>query len=178
MKLQVGAIKEKATSLVSEEPAEAYPALLAVQEAGECRFVAPVTARLSVGKEYDHIRAHGEVSTTVALVCSRCLVDFTQELHTSFTIFYSPASVGPQDEEVELSEEDLVSIPYEGDEIDFTPEIVAQLITEIPYKPLCREECKGLCASCGVDLNVTECTCEKDAFSLKFSALKDFKVDK
>jgi len=178
VKLQVGAIKEKATSLVSEEPVKVYPALLAAQEAGECRFVAPITAKLSVEREYDHIRAHGEVSATVGLTCSRCLADFTQELHTSFTIFYEPASVGPQDEEVELSEEDLVSIPYEGDEIDFTPEIVAQIITEIPYKPLCREECKGLCASCGVDLNVSQCTCDKGALSLKFSALKDFKVDK
>lgn len=178
MKIQVGAIKEKPISLVSEEPVDVYPDLLSAQGAGECRFAAPITARLTVEREYDHIRAHGDVSTTVALACSRCLADFTQELHVSFTIFYAPASVGPSDEEVELSEEDLVSIPYEGDEIDFTPEIVAQLLTEIPYKPLCREECKGLCPTCGTDLNVSECKCEGSAFSLKFGALKDFKVDK
>jgi uncharacterized protein len=47
---------------------------------------------------------------------------------------------------------------------------------EIPYKPLCAEECAGLCPTCGVDLNTVACNCSNAVKSLGFSPLQGFKV--
>jgi uncharacterized protein len=77
-----------------------------------------------------------------------------------------------------LTDEDLVSATYEGDEIDFTMEISEQILTEIPFKPLCNEECRGLCPDCGSDLNETGCGCKDASFSIKFGALKNLNVEK
>jgi uncharacterized protein len=71
---------------------------------------------------------------------------------------------------------DLLSSSYSGDEIDLTHEIEEQIAMEIPLKPLCNEECKGLCHECGADLNTSTCSCSKEPVSLTFSALKNFKV--
>lgn len=178
VKIRLDEIKEKGVTLSTEEPAEEYPALKAMQDAGECVFLSPVKTQLTVAKEFDHVRARGEIGTSVRMSCSRCLAEYDSAVHSSFTIFYTRASAVGQDEEVELAEEDLVSATYAGDEIDVAPEIAEQVIMEIPIKPLCREECRGLCGVCGADLNLAECGCDRGAAGFKFGALRDFKAEK
>jgi uncharacterized protein len=179
VKVRVDEIRDKVRDLSAVEEVASYPALAALQESGECTFLAPLRLRLTVAREYDHIRVDGEVETRMRLSCSRCLSEFEAGIVSPFTIFYIPSSAGgSQDEEVELTEHDLISVTFEGDEIDFTDEISEQVLMEIPFKPLCREECKGLCPQCGTDLNTAECTCSGQQVSLTFSALKNLKVKK
>ncbi len=179
MKIRVEEIKDKVLDLSAVDEVAGYPALAAIQESGECTFLEPLDVRLSVAREYDHIRASGRVATKVRLGCSRCLAEYEAAIDSPFTVFYMPAAAGVgQDEEVELTEEDLISATYEGDEIDFSGEIAEQVLTEIPVKPLCKEECKGLCPVCGTDLNETACGCTEESFSIKFGALKNLKIEK
>jgi len=116
------------------------------------------------------------VETTLRLNCARCLAEFQTEIDSPFTIFYIRAAGLPLDEDVELAEVDMISATYEGDEIDFTTEIAEQIILSIPFKPLCSEDCRGLCPSCGVELNLTECACGQNHVNLKFTALKNLKI--
>ena len=178
VKIRITDIKDKPLILTAEEPVEAYPTLVETQAAGECTFLAPLQLGLTVTREFDHIRVAGQVSTAVRLDCSRCLMEYESPITSTFTVFYSQATEGPQDEEVELTEEDLVAATYTGEEIDFTPVIAEQIIMGIPLKPLCREECQGLCSTCGADLNTSPCDCERATVSLKFSALRNLKIDK
>jgi uncharacterized protein len=97
-------------------------------------------------------------------------------LSSSFTIFYIKAASTQPEDEVELDEQDLISATYSGDEIDFADEVAEQILLEIPYKPLCFEECNGLCASCGTDLNNSDCSCSSKAVSMAFSSLQELKV--
>lgn len=178
MKLRVDHITEQGETISLEERSEVFPALAAAEQAGECRFTAPVRAELTVAREYDHIRVAGRVKTAVCLECSRCLGEFEQRLDSAFTIFYTKAAGVAQDEEVELAEEDLISVPYAGDELDFAPELEEQVLMELPLKPLCTDECKGLCPVCGANLNAVECGCDRTPTNFKLSALKNFKSDK
>lgn len=57
-------------------------------------------------------------------------------------------------------------------------ELINELvILSIPMKNLCSEECLGLCPVCGIDLNKGKCDCELESGDLRFSVLKDFKID-
>ncbi|MDD2319774.1 MAG: DUF177 domain-containing protein [Geobacteraceae bacterium] len=176
MRIKVEWVSEAPVVLSGQEPVADYPALVAVQEAGECTFLEPLQLDFTVEKEFNHIRVSGRVATRVQLACCRCLVDYETDLVANFTVFYSKASDMPVEEEVALTDEDLVSAPYDGDFIDFTSEIEAQVLLEIPYKPLCNEECKGICSKCGADLNSGECGCDRSGSGLAFSALKNFTV--
>jgi uncharacterized protein len=177
VKIRIDDLKNKAVHLSDEETLECYPTLMALQDAGEGSFPAPLRIDLAIAKEYDHIRVNGHVETVMALNCARCLAEFRINIDSPFTIFYMRASGLADDEDVELAEEDLITATYEGDEIDFTAEIAEQVILAIPVKPLCNEDCQGLCPACGAELNVVECACGRNAINLKFSPLKNLKIN-
>jgi uncharacterized protein len=176
MKIRVEGLTETPLELSAKEPVSDYPALSELQDSGECDFLAPLELRIGARKEFDHVRVHGHVETRVMLSCSRCLIRYESALVSDFTIFYSKSSEFPVEEEVALTEEDLVSASYEGECIDLSSEIEEQVLLEIPFKPLCSDECKGICPECGADLNSEECGCTPSATGFKFSSLKDFKV--
>lgn len=176
MKIRVEGLSGAPVILSSRVKATDFPTLAGLEESGECRFLESLDLNFSVEKEFDHIRVQGRVATRVRLTCSRCLVEYDTELVSIFAVFYSKASKIPVEEEVALSEGDLVSASYDGEYIDFTSEIEEQVLLEIPYKPLCREDCKGLCVKCGADLNSGECGCDRSDAGFAFSALKNFTV--
>lgn len=176
MRIRVEGLSDTPVVLSDREPIADYPALVAVQEDGECTFLEPLQLDFTVEKGFGHVRVHGRVATRVRLSCCRCLADYETNLVSTFTIFYSKKTEMPVEEDVALSEEDLVSAPYEGDYIDFTSEIEEQVLLEIPFKPLCSEDCKGICAKCGADLNAGDCGCDRSGSGFAFSALKNFKV--
>lgn len=178
MKIEIDKVKRKQVDLSEAEPAAHFPALVAMEKAGECSFTAPVSARVSAIWEYDHVRVAGKVESAVHLTCSRCLTEYDIPISSDFTIFYTESKGEELDEEVELSDEELISATYSGDEIDMDAEIAEQVMLEVPYKPLCSESCRGLCPECGADLNAGECGCDRGGINLKMAALKKIKIEK
>jgi uncharacterized protein len=159
------------------EPVESFPVLLKMQTDGECMFRGPVQSEITVEREFDHFKASGRVQVPIELTCGRCLATYPSAVDSSFRIILRKET-GRQSEvedETELCDDDLISSTYSGDEIDLAHEIEEQVAMEIPFKPLCDEGCKGLCPSCGVDMNTAGCSCPQETINLKFSALKDFK---
>lgn len=177
MRIRIDEIKDKPRRLSAVEEVSAYPSLSALVDAGECTFLEPLRIQLTVAREFDHIRVEGTVETRAMLSCSRCLAEYEASIAPAFTVFYIRSSGSPDSEEVELSEQDLVSVTLQGDEIDFTDEIANQVFMEIPIKPLCNDECKGLCPRCGSDLNMAECGCGGGSEpTSRFAVLKNLKI--
>lgn len=178
MKIIVDHIKDKPLALHIEKPVETFQLLAGMQEDQTCRFTGAIIGDFSAFREHNHIRVNGRLSVPVSLSCSRCLVDYESFVDTNFTLFFrKDVSVKYADQDdIELGELDLLSSTYQGDEIDLTHEIEEQVAMEIPLKPLCNDNCKGLCHTCGVDLNVSQCSCNTETTNFKFSALKNFKV--
>jgi uncharacterized protein len=75
----------------------------------------------------------------------------------------------------EVAEGDLDLFPFDGDKIDLEPLMREQFVLAIPYAPLCKEDCKGLCPQCGIDRNTASCTCEKP-IDPRLAALKGLKL--
>jgi uncharacterized protein len=178
VKIRIDHIKNKPYELHVEEPVATFPVLVRMQADGECVFEGPVTADITVEREFDHLKALGRIHVPISLSCGRCLVSYKSSVDSDFRIIFRKESTrhAVVEDETELSDEDLIASTYDGDEIDLAHEIEEQIAMEIPLKPLCDEGCKGLCSSCGADLNTTHCTCSKEPVNIKFSALKDFKV--
>jgi uncharacterized protein len=74
------------------------------------------------------------------------------------------------------SSQDLDITYISNDYIDLSDVLTEQLQIQVPFQPLCKEECKGMCAQCGADLNVGRCACAKIVQQKPFSVLKDFKL--
>lgn len=178
MKLIVDHIKEVPHSIHVDESADVFPLLAGIQNDVGCRITGNIQGDISAVREYENIRINGRLTAPLVLSCSRCLAEYQSFVDTSFTIFFRKGemSAAQDNDELELGEMDLLSSTYSGDEIDLTNEIAEQIVMEIPLKPLCSDNCKGLCHVCGIDLNTSRCSCSKEPVSLTFSALKDFKV--
>lgn len=67
---------------------------------------------------------------------------------------------------------------YDGKEIDLGEAIREQILLALPPAPVCREDCKGLCATCGKDLNEGECGCSRAVHDPRWDALKALQLEK
>ena len=145
-------------------------------EGGEdFRIAAPVSLAFDIFKEKQHFQLTGRVQTTLELACSRCLEAFALPVEASFDLRYQPHSDHIGEGEREIEEDDLTTAFYENDEIDLGQLMREQFYLSVPMKPLCRDDCKGLCASCGTNLNRGTCECKRDWEDPRFTALKSLR---
>ena len=66
---------------------------------------------------------------------------------------------------------------YEGKELDLRPAVREQILLSLPQAALCSEDCKGLCAKCGKDLNEGECGCDRTVMDPRWAALKGIQLE-
>lgn len=144
------------------------------------RIVAPVSLAFDIFKDRQQFRLIGTVRTTLGLLCSRCLEAFEWPVEAQFDLHYQPhtANLAPGNAaEREIEEDDLSTAFYENDEIDLGQLMREQLYLTLPMKPLCREDCPGLCPACGTNLNRDSCQCKREWEDPRFAALKMLKKE-
>ena len=140
-------------------------------------FARPVRARIRAHRSGETVGIVGHAQTAVRPICSRCLEPFEFVIDNEFSVTAVPETrpidSGGSADETELRAEEIDVIPYAGDTVDLATEIAQQIIMALPYKPLCRDSCKGLCSRCGINLNEQTCQCHRrpDPAS-PFAALK------
>jgi uncharacterized protein len=115
----------------------------------------------------------GKARLPVLATCARCLTEFPTEIVAEVDGFY----VRPG-HDVDLPEEQPVEYIDGEYNIDILPALMAALVLEAPFAPLHDEECAGICAECGADLNEGPCGCnEEPDDSHPFAALKTILSD-
>lgn len=124
----------------------------------------------------DHAAFHlrGSMAAAVELECVRCLEPFRLDLEEALDLLFLPpsANVGSSDEEHELKDDDLSVSFYHDDQIDLSLLIREQLYLALPMKPVCRADCAGLCPTCGVNRNLTQCECARESIDPRMASLK------
>lgn len=155
--------------------------LAALQEDDACVFKGPLTVKLRVIPSAGMFQVEGRIRGTASLPCGRCLANADISLKCTFKLSFArtiPGSDAESSTETrELQAEELGIVLFEGDEIDFRDVIQEQVIMAIPMQPLCREDCSGLCTSCGANLNHGACGCTVDEVDPRLAILKNLKLD-
>ena len=106
----------------------------------------------------------GRIEGSVSIPCSRCLARYALPVERDFNVSYLPApdARGAGGFELQISREDLdVSYLDEEGKLDMRDLVSEQIYLALPMKPLCALECRGLCASCGANLNTETCRCRQ-----------------
>jgi uncharacterized protein len=145
------------------------------QEGDSYRIVAPVELDLAIHKDKEAFRLEGTVRTELELPCSRCLEPFRLPVDVGVDLRYLPASAMSAEGEREVAEEDLETSYYRDDQIDLNELMREQFYLALPMKPLCREDCRGLCPQCGTNLNLGACECDTGWHDPRLAPLKDLK---
>jgi uncharacterized protein len=136
------------------------------------QIVAPVELEFDIHKDKDKFRLVGRVRTELELTCSRCIETYRFPIDAEFDQRYLPSSAASSEAESEVEEDDLETSYYTDDEIDLSQLMREQFYLALPMKPLCREDCKGLCAQCGTNLNTGTCDCAPVWEDPRLAALK------
>jgi len=142
------------------------------------RVVAPVALGFDIFKDKQQFRIVGTVRTTLEVPCSRCLEAFTIPVDAQFDLRYLPQTENKAaHDDREIEEDDLSTAFYTNEEIDLGQLMREQFLLALPMKPLCREDCLGLCPVCGTNLNRGTCTCRREWEDPRLAALKQLKRD-
>jgi uncharacterized protein len=180
MIIEVHHIPSDGLEIRDRQDADRFPALKELEGQGACDFIEPVAATLHLAPMRDFIRVEGAVTSLLRLSCARCLEAFKHRIQSRFSLNFSkqiPKDVHPNGSEgIELTAQQIGIVFYEGDKIDFSTAIQEQVVLAIPFKPLCRQNCLGLCSQCGQNLNRSECRCDAQTPVGPFDALKNLKL--
>lgn len=132
-------------------------------------YISPVKVDLEARPLVEGIvEVQGELTAELHVQCSRCLTPVTKKyiipFHERFKLAESPEE-NDGDEDVEIITDEKISLESYVEEA---------MYMSLPYAPLCAEDCKGLCPTCGKNRNDTPCGCSNEKIDPRLAALKDF----
>ena len=121
------------------------------------------------------IRLNGELATRLELLCARCLEPVAQDVTRKFDLLYRPLGTDAGNEELSVTVAEAEVGYYQGDGLLLEDAIREQVLLTVPLKVVCREDCKGLCPTCGKNRNTEPCSCAPPLGDPRWSALKDIR---
>lgn len=132
------------------------------------RFDRPIKVAAMLDKSGKQLRLEAKVETEGQFICDRCLEKFRRSVGAAYSLVYlqeSPAFSEPERLETQY-------ISPDTNMIDLGEDVRQFLLLALPIKMLCREECKGLCALCGQNLNSARCSCSDKEIDPRWEALR------
>jgi uncharacterized protein len=134
-----------------------------------------VKLAFDIFKDKSTFRLVGRTETTLEVPCSRCVEPMVVPVDTSFDLRYQPHTTNTGEGEQEIEEDDLTTAFYQHDEIDLEQLMREQFYLALPMKPLCTPDCRGLCPTCGTNLNRGGCDCKEEWQDPRLAALKQLR---
>jgi uncharacterized protein len=144
-------------------------------ETQDYRFSAPLNVNVEYYRSGRDLFFEGRFEGTVEGVCSRCLETYALTLEKRFDFVLTP-ELQKSDKSKELNSGELGLSTYKDTEIDLAPYMREQVLLALPIRPLCKERCRGLCQSCGANLNDEPCRCSPPKESGDMGTLRSLKV--
>jgi uncharacterized protein len=138
---------------------------------GKARFADVVSGEVLLTRTHQGVLVQAEVGTSVRHICGRCLVEFSAECDIMVEEEYFPQTDVHTGQRI-IIDEDADGLAIGADHVlDLTEAVRQCVISAQPMKPLCQSECRGLCQTCGVNLNKGKCDCAEDQRDPRWGAL-------
>lgn len=137
-----------------------------------------VEATAELRPALEEIRVSGRFQVDLELDCDRCLTVFRWPIDKNFDLLYAPEDSVTQPEETGLKDDEAELGFYEGAGLELEEILREQVLLALPMQHVCREDCKGLCPSCGENWNERSCDCRTELADPRWSALEDLKLKK
>ncbi len=178
MKIPIDDIPQSPKEISFSEPIEELNEIYAKGSARDFRFPPFLHVALAYYRSGREIFFHGRFDGSIGASCSRCLKDFSLDMDHQFEFVLLPDPATSARGTEELSRGDLGLSFYSTEEIDLSPLIMEQVMLALPTRPLCAEDCRGLCSRCGADLNQGACGCSAKVSDPRMAVFRTLKVDR
>jgi uncharacterized protein len=145
----------------------------------EVASVGPVVidARTREGDMDEEYVAEGQVTFTADMSCARCAEPYPFANTSPFHVRFRPRpEASAENEEVEITDSEELDVEFYSDRsIPLRDFALEQVQLSIPMKPLCDENCLGLCPTCGANRLREKCSCGESITDERWGALKDLR---
>ncbi|HZT99667.1 MAG TPA: DUF177 domain-containing protein [Ktedonobacteraceae bacterium] len=149
----------------------------AIQLDEDLRVIGPLTGHVRMRRTNQCVLVDGWVDLTLELTCTRCLTEFEQPMHVTFEERFYPTVDVVTGMPLPAIDEDEV-FPIDSHHLlDLTEALRQHVLLDLPMATLCKEDCAGLCAQCGHDLNLGPCDCKPEV-DARLGILKTLLEDK
>ena len=132
-------------------------------EGEEIRAIEKVSVEGVAISENDVIVINASIKTKLKLNCSRCLDTFIYPIDIDIEERFT--------NDKELQNEETMFV--DSDTLNITEIIENSIISTLPIKRLCKEDCKGLCSQCGANKNVENCSCLDYDVDVRLAKLRE-----
>lgn len=138
--------------------------------------VEKVVCDLAIQKSSDEYYCQGKVRAELVLECARCLKHYSGLIEGETDFIVTSEAIRKEREGV-IDDEDYVFFKGDDLRVDVVQPVRQTLGVELPLKPVCSKECKGLCQQCGANLNETTCNCRTKENDPRWEGLKKLLPD-
>lgn len=145
------------------------------KESLPCRFIDPVKGRFKLSRNGGAVTVAIALTGSIDLTCSICLGAFNYPLENTSRVTLFPYEDAEKEDKAPLKES-LDKDYYYNNIIDVSLLLREEATLLIPFNPRCKPDCKGICATCGVDLNKRDCDCPAAEIDPRLAVLKNFKI--
>ena len=142
----------------------------------DVRLVRPAAVSGRIRRHDGEVRLTGELDTEVEIPCGRCLKPVRLPIQGEFSERFLPAVAWRDEEQHELKDEDLNVAIFTGEVIDLDDVVRQEILLAVPGHVLCNDNCQGLCPACGVDRNVSPCSCEEGRVDSRWEKLRELQM--
>jgi len=137
-----------------------------VQLDEDLKVVGPITGHVRLRHINHGLLADGWVDVVLAMECTRCLQPFEHAMHVPFEERFYPTIDVVTGAQLLPPDDGEDAFPINAQHLVDIMETVRQhILLELPMVTLCKEDCAGLCAQCGKDLNEGLCNCQPEVDS-------------
>ena len=136
MKVEVAKIHESGLTVTQDIPAVEWD-----MDSDDIKFFGNIHLECEFHRLDREISVTGKVEIQQKIICSRCLQEVERKQLKKLKLFFNLTEL--------------------GEFLDLDPDIREKIILSMPLRVLCKDDCKGICADCGADLNTDRCKCCK-----------------
>ena len=130
----------------------------------------PLEIRLEAQQSAHDVLVRGSLDGEAVLGCRRCLTDVGATIREEVALLFREGV-----SEAQAEAEEIYALPAKGNELDLAGPVREHLVLAVPEFAICQDACKGLCPTCGANLNETECGCERADVDNRWAALLQLK---
>lgn len=138
-------------------------------------FPTPLQVKLSVQRSLETFTVEGEIRYLLEGECCRCLARVKKEITAPLRQMFQRKQATEVELEAVEEDEDIDIFDPGTQKVDLVDHLRDAVVTELPVRVYCRQDCKGFCPQCGCDLNAEECSCSEETVDPRWAGLKELK---
>ena len=136
-------------------------------------IIEPLTAEIFLVPQGEGLLLQGRLQGRISVICDRCAEEVPYTVNARFDVF---EALPGKDEEEENA--DRFRQGRQGLELDLAAVLWEQFVLALPIKPLCAEDCHGICSQCGTNLNRGNCGCVQASLDPRLEVLRRLQADR